>query len=79
MDSETVTVDRGSTATNTGTFGHAGGDTVTITASVGLVTQDNGVKTWSWSHTPADGPADSQTVTITATDSRGAVATTNSR
>jgi VCBS repeat-containing protein len=74
-DTATVTVDEGSPASNTGTYGDVGADTVTITASVGSITQNDIAKTWSWSYTPADGPADSQTVTITATDSDGAQTT----
>ncbi len=71
VDSTTVTIDEGSQATNSGSFGDVGDDTVTLTASVGAVT-DNGDGTWSWSYTPADGPDASQTVTITATDSDSA-------
>ena len=67
--SATVTVNEGSTATNSGTFADVGNDVVTITASVGSITQGSG--TWSWSYNTNDGPDDSQTVTITATDSDG--------
>ncbi len=76
VDSDTVVVDEAAPAGNTGSFSHTGRDTVTLTASIGAVTQDNGAGTWSWSYTPADGPDDSRTVTITATDSNGAVDTT---
>ncbi len=75
-DAANVTVDEADEASNTGTFGDVGDDTVAITASIGAVTQNDGAGTWSWTHTPADGPDDSQTVTITATDSDGAVTTT---
>ncbi len=40
-DNASVTVNEGSPAANTGTFGDVGADTVTITASVGTVTQDD--------------------------------------
>ena len=71
--SATVTVNEGSTASNSGTFADVGNDVVTITASVGSITQGSG--TWSWSYDTTDGPDDSQTVTITATDSDGATST----
>jgi hypothetical protein len=69
-----VTVDEGSPASNTGTYNDSDGDPVDLTASYGTVTKDPGgvTGTWSWSTTPDDGPADSQTVTITATDSHNA-------
>jgi hypothetical protein len=71
IDNATVTVDEGSTASNGGTFGDPGNDTVTLSASAGTVV-DNGDGTWNWSFNAVDGPADSRTVTITATDSDGA-------
>jgi autotransporter-associated beta strand protein len=74
-DHPTVTVTQGTSATNTGTFSDVPADTVIITTSVGIVTQDNLGKTWSWSYTPTHGPQDSQTVTITATDDDGATST----
>ena len=61
-DSSPITEDEGQTAVNTGTVS---GDAVTLSASVGTVT-DNGDGTWSWSFPTCDGPAQSQTVTITA-------------
>ena len=67
--SATVTVDEGSVASNSGTFADVGQDTVSITANVGTVTQDDVAGTWSWNFDTLDGPDDSQTVTITATDS----------
>jgi hypothetical protein len=71
-----VSADEGSTATNAGTFGDPDGNgTVTLSADIGTVTQDNATGTWSWSFDPTDGPGQSQTVTITATDSAGGVAT----
>jgi hypothetical protein len=73
-DAAAVTVDEGQTATNTGTVSDADGDTVTLIASVGTVT-NNGDGTWSWSFDTDDGPAESQTVTIYATDGYGCVVT----
>ena len=69
VNSASVTVNEGQTALNSGTFGDPNGDVVTITASAGTVVQ--GAGTWSWSFNAVDGPADSQTVTITATDALG--------
>jgi PKD repeat protein len=67
-----ITVDEGQTAVNAGTFSDPGQDTVTLTASVGVII-DNGNGTWGWSYATTDGPDESQTVTIVATDSDGAV------
>ena len=67
-DNGTVTVNEGQLAGNTGTFSDPGGDTVTITASSGSVTQDDVTGTWSWSFDTSDGPDETRTVTITATD-----------
>jgi hypothetical protein len=75
-DQDPVTVGEGSTATNTGTFENVGGGTVTISASIGSITQDDVAKTWAWSYLSTDGPTDSQTITITAEDDSGPVATT---
>jgi PKD repeat protein len=64
-------VDEGETATNSGTWSDPDfGDTVTLNASVGSVTQ-NGDGTWDWALVTTDGPDDSQSVTITATDNHG--------
>jgi hypothetical protein len=65
-----VEVNEPATAFNNGTFADLGDDIVTISASIGTVTQvgtQSGA--WDWSFTPVQG--DSQTVTITATDSDG--------
>jgi hypothetical protein len=65
----TVTVNEGDVAGNSGTFADAGADIVTISASVGGVSQTGTQSgTWSWAFTALDGPDHSQTVTITATD-----------
>lgn len=64
-----VTVNEGQTASNTGIFSDADGNsTVTLSASVGTVTKDDANGTWSWSFKTMDGPDESQTVTITASD-----------
>jgi hypothetical protein len=47
------------------------GDPFTLSASVGTVV-DNGDGTWSWTFQTTDGPAETQEVTITAVDNRGA-------
>lgn len=73
VDDATVTVDEGSVATNSGTISDPDGDPVTLSTSIGTVT-DNGDSTWSWSFATTDGPAESQTVTITATDALDAEA-----
>lgn len=65
-----LTVDEGKTAKNQGTYADPGADTVTVTASIGTLT-DNGDGTWKWSWDTTDGPDDSRKVTITATDSDG--------
>lgn len=71
-----VTVGEGETATNAGTWSDADGDPVILTASVGdIIESPDG--TWSWSFDTADGPNDSRTVTITATDSAGASSSTS--
>ena len=70
-----VTVNEGVTATNTVTVNDVGADTIAVTASRGNVS-DNGDGTWSWSLATQDGPDDSGTITITATDSDGAQSTT---
>src|SRR5205823_39288 len=67
----TLTVNEGDTATASGTWGDPGTDVVTLSASVGRVTQ-NANGTWSWTFATGDGPSQSQTVVITATDSDGA-------
>ncbi|NQW18011.1 MAG: hypothetical protein HQ478_11060, partial [Chloroflexi bacterium] len=73
-DNASVTINEADTAANTGTFGDVGVDDVTITSSIGDITQAAG--TWSWSFDSSDGPDESQTVTITATDSDGAPSST---
>lgn len=74
---DSVTVDEGQTAAISGVYHDPGADTVTVTASVGAISQSSGSHgAWSWSYLADDGPGQSQTVTITATDSDGASSTT---
>jgi hypothetical protein len=71
-----IAVPEGSTASNSGSFNDAdAGDNVTLAASAGTVTK-TGVNSgaWSWAMSAPDGPA-AQTVTITANDGKGGVAT----
>lgn len=71
VNDASVTVDEGTTATNSGTVSDdetAAAD-LDLSASVGtVVNNDDG--TWSWSFDSSDGPDESQTVTITATDEK---------
>ncbi|MAT16783.1 MAG: hypothetical protein CMJ46_16110, partial [Planctomyces sp.] len=69
-DNESITVEEGDIATNTGAYFDAEGFAVTLSASVGTV-QNNGDGTWTWSWDTSDGPDDSQAVTVTATNERG--------
>jgi hypothetical protein len=73
VNNASVTVNEGQQATNTGTWSDPDDVTVTLSASVGTVVQNNGA--WSWSFQTTDGPAETQTVTITATDEHGATGT----
>jgi len=73
VDTASVTVDEGDTATNSGTYGDPGAnDIVEVSASVGDISYENGL--WSWSlGTTDDLPTD--TVTITVTDNADATST----
>lgn len=73
-DEASVTVDEGETATNQGVYEDVDLDAVTLTASIGTIAKGNG--TWTWSFDTTDGPAESQTVTITADDGQGGIVTT---
>src|SRR5207245_2216608 len=70
----TVAVPEGSVATNSGLWADVGLDGVTLSASVGVITQ-HGDGTWQQLFATQDGPDQTQTVTITATDSDGATST----
>ena len=72
-DQSPAIVDEGQAAANTGTVSDPDGDTVTLMASVGTVS-NNGNGTWSWSFPTNDGPAQSQTVNIDADDGNGGTA-----
>lgn len=61
-----VRVIEGNLAVNRGRLAHQEGIEAFLSASVGTVI-DNGDGTWSWSFDSADGPVESQTVTISAT------------
>ena len=76
-DSASVVVVQCQTATNTGTYSDddSPGD-VTITPSVGTITEKTGTSSGTWSWSLAGAPFGTQRVTITATDSQGASRTT---
>ncbi len=71
-----VQVDEGDIATNLGSYDPPATGTLTLSASVGVVT-DLGNGDWDWSFTTMTFPGDSQIVTITADYSSGAFATIN--
>lgn len=69
VNNASLSVDEGSISSNSGSFSDPQGNgTVSLTTSLGTLTQNNAAGTWSWSHTPTDGPLGPVTVTITATD-----------
>ena len=72
--SAVLDADEGSSVTNSGTFSDPGADSLTLSASVGQVT-DLGNGNWDWSWDASDGPDDTQAVEITATDDDGGQAT----
>lgn len=76
--SPNVTINESQTATNTGTYSDPDSDQiVTITASIGTISKSGtNSGTWTWSYQTTDGPAQSQTVTITADDGYSGVSTT---
>jgi PKD repeat protein len=70
-DSSTANVGEGTAPTMTGTFSDPDGDTVSVTASAGKLTQTGtSGGTWSWTQPASDEPS-SQSVTIKADDGRG--------
>ena len=71
-----IEVDEGSSVFNFGTFGDFdGNETVSITASIGTVTQDDATGGWNWSYLATD---DAEIrVTITAADDLGQKETTS--
>ncbi|GAA0618390.1 S8 family serine peptidase [Kribbella sandramycini] len=74
-DNGSVTVNEGSTANNAGGFSDPENRPIALTASTGNVTNLGGGR-WSWSSPTSDGPGQSRSVTITATDDKGETATT---
>ncbi|MGF1582858.1 MAG: Ig-like domain-containing protein [Gemmataceae bacterium] len=71
----TVEVNEGESVSVQGTFEDLENDSVTLTSSIGTISQDeNG--TWTWSFDTTDGPDEGQTVEITATDGLGDTTTT---
>ncbi|MBI5670896.1 MAG: PKD domain-containing protein, partial [Chloroflexi bacterium] len=64
-----LVINEGQTASNSGTVSDPNGSAVTLSASLGTVT-NLGNGTWSWSYNASDNLA--ATVTITATDPQGA-------
>jgi PKD repeat protein len=75
VDLSSVAVSEGELAENAGTVSDPGDDQVTLTASVGEITRADGA--WSWSFSATDGPAQSQTVTLTAADDDGGISETS--
>ena len=68
-DSPSVSTLEGTPAANTGTFSDVEDfNTVTLSASVGTVTPNYALGTWTWSVAAIDGPAGPFTVVITASD-----------
>ena len=65
-----VEANEGQAASMTGTFMDPDGDAVTLSSSIGSVT-DNGGGNWTWNYTTTDGPSESQLVYVTATDAGG--------
>jgi len=62
-----ITINEGEAASNSGTIDDPDGDPVTLSASVGLITNNND-GTWSWSFSSTDGPSESQNIVINAND-----------
>ncbi|MFT5091566.1 MAG: parallel beta-helix repeat protein [Porticoccaceae bacterium] len=74
VDAAAISFGEGSTATNSGTWSDVDvDDVVTLAASTGALVQ-NGDGTWDWSFDTNDGPDQTQTVIITATDAEGETA-----
>ncbi len=68
-----VLVGEGSVAYTGGTVIDPDGDDVVLISSLGTVI-NKGDETWSWSYPTTDGPAESQTVTVSADDGHGGTA-----
>ena len=78
VESNSVVVDEGAVVSNSGTFFDGDpSELATISASIGIITQDTGSNgTWTWSLTADDGPDQTQTVTISSTNLAGDVSET---
>ncbi len=70
----TVAAFEGSSASLTGTYDDIDGDIVSLSASLGAITVGPG-GTWTWTHTPIDGPLPAQSVVVTADDGQGGLTT----
>jgi hypothetical protein len=70
VNGTSVTVDQGQTATIKGTYDDRDGDPVTLTSSVGTVTDNGGGGNWTWTY-KAGAEDTSKMVYVTATDSQG--------
>ncbi|QDU82464.1 hypothetical protein Pla110_42210 [Polystyrenella longa] len=70
VDSASVTVEQGETASNNGTYYEVGNNIASLSASIGTVT-DNNNGTWSWAYNTTANSDENQTVKITSTDSAG--------
>ncbi len=69
-----MVVNGGETAVRSGVFRDPGADIVTLTASIGSVTQSGSSNgDWNWSYTTLPSDAGTHSVVITATDSDGGV------
>jgi hypothetical protein len=76
LDATSVIVFEGEQAIGTGRFGDADGvATVLLTATIGTIQRDDAKGTFRWTWQTRNGPFESQSVTITATDNRGVSAT----
>jgi hypothetical protein len=73
LQASSVTVEEGVRASLSGSYGDTDlGDTVTLTASAGTITQAGGWA-WSWSFDTEDGPIQNQPITVTADDGKGGI------
>jgi hypothetical protein len=63
-----ITVNEGELATNSGTVTDPDGDLLSFSANIGEVEDDDGDGIWLWNFHSTDGPDDSTTVLIRATD-----------
>ncbi len=70
IDDAVLTIVEGNTATNSGTVHDVLGDSISLTASIGAVT-DHGDGTWDWTYVTPPNTVGTQMVTITATDDDG--------